>query len=376
MREFSLIPDRVQEGLSDWLDVDAQQLSARLNEWVARPLALGVAGARSGLFLAESIPLLALQRVLGGGYQVSKPPPADAREAVLREVRALAQRDAEHFARGLYPVSLLAPTSSARQHVTRYLRLLADSVRVAARKRARKPREFRGEATRLAEELPDYYRRNFHFQTDGYLSEASADLYEHQVEILFRGLADAMRRSVIPPLKAHFDNSRGRGLRFLELGAGCGTASRFVAHAFPDANITCLDLSHPYLNTARRRLADCSRVAFLQGDATDLDLRDERFDAVYSVFLFHELPLAQRRRALAEARRVLKPGGIHVLVDSLQEGDVPALDWALEEFPREFHEPYFRNYVRTPLEALIADAGFESPQTSTHFLSKTVVATR
>ncbi len=38
-----------------------------------------------------------------------------------------------------------------------------------------------------ADRYPSYYRRKFHFQSDGYLSEASAERYDHQVEVLFGG---------------------------------------------------------------------------------------------------------------------------------------------------------------------------------------------
>ena len=48
---------------------------------------------------------------------------------------------------------------------------------------------------------PDYYLQNFHHQTDGYLSDHSAGIYDIQVEILFNGSADAMRRRIIKPLK-------------------------------------------------------------------------------------------------------------------------------------------------------------------------------
>ena len=51
------------------------------------------------------------------------------------------------------------------------------------------------------ESYPDYYLQNFHHQTDGYLSDYSAGLYDIQVEILFNGTADAMRRRIISPLK-------------------------------------------------------------------------------------------------------------------------------------------------------------------------------
>jgi len=334
-------------------------------------------GARASLYMAESIPLFALQRIFAGSASGPRPQlgPVE-RQTVLDALRTLTDRDADNVARGLYPLSVFAPEDRPLEHATRYVRLLADSIGAATRRRNKRPREFEARAAELAEELPDYYRRNFHFQTDGYLSEASALLYEHQVELIFRGAADAMRRMVIPPLADHFGQTDGRGLHFLELAAGCGSATRFVARAFPEARITCVDLSHPYLQAARKRLRRFDRVGFLQSDAADLDLRDERFDAVYSVFLFHELPRGERARVLAETHRVLKPGGLQVVGDSLQEGDVPGLDWALEEFPKQFHEPYYRDYARHPIEPMIESAGFAPARTETAFLSKFVSAAR
>lgn len=354
------------------LDFEPLRLVERALERVTRPLALGALGARAGLYAIESIPLLALQRFLGASYEPTKRPGREAQQAVLEALRELMERDAENMARGVYPLSVLAPTHSPLTHVGRYLQLLYDSVGVAQRRKQRRPREFAGRAAAYAEEVPDYYRRNFHFQTDGYLSEHSAELYEHQVEILFRGVADAMRRAAIPPLKDHFGDSDGRGLQLLEVAAGCGTATRFVAQAFPAARITCIDLSPPYLRAARKRLRGFERVEFIRGDATDLDLRSDRYDAAYSVFLFHELPRRERERVLAEAHRVVRPGGVQVVVDALQTGDIPNLDWTLEEFPERFHEPFFRDYTRHPLEDAVRAAGFASVQTDTAFLSKVV----
>lgn len=353
-----------------------EPLASGATRLLAQPLALGVTGAKSGLYMAESIPLFALQRLFGAG--AIAPPlrlAPESQEAILTALRALTERDAENMKRGFYPLSVLAPESTPIEHLSRYARLLVDSAGAATRKRDKRPREFRGAAAERAREMPAYYRRNFHYQTDGYLSDASADLYEHQVEIIFRGVADAMRRMVIPALKRRFP-SKGRGLRFLELAAGRGTATRFVARAFPEARVTCVDLSDPYLRAAKKRLRRFERIDFLQGDAADLDLRDERFDAVFSVFLFHELPQKERARVLQESRRVLKPGGLHVFADSLQKGDVPELDWALAEFPKQFHEPYYRDYVRTPIEGMIAEAGFGPTETETAFLTKIVSGPR
>lgn len=330
-------------------------------------VALGIHSLRSGLFTAESLPLLFIDRPSGG--QKSKPPPEGALEVTLARLRALLEHDAALIGSGAAPLSVLAPHDPLG-HGGRLLRILADGQTVSRRKRQRDARAFGRKARRWLAEMPSYYQRNFHYQTDGYLSERSAELYEHQVELLFRGGADAMRRLIVPALKLHFGDHDGRGLRFLELGSGTGIGTRSVARCFPEARITALDLSPPYTRYARRRADDLERVDFVQGDAAGLEFGDERFDAVYSIFLFHELPLPVREQVLEESLRVLRPGGLMGLVDSLQRGDDPELDWALEFFPREFHEPYYANYAARPMQTLAREAGFEAIREGTGYLSK------
>lgn len=358
-------------------------LAQTLTQWAA----LGFHGLRSALFFAESVPLVWIQRPpaaatraddgAGPGARPSKRGPAPSREALetaLARLRALFEQDARAIARGVIPLSVLAPRDMLG-HGGRFLRILGDARTVVSRRKRRESRDFGAKAQPWLEELPAYYRRNFHYQTDGYLSERSADLYEHQVELLFRGGADAMRRLILPPLRAHFGEGHdGQGLRLLELGSGTGSATHAVARALPRAKITCLDLSFPYTHHARRQLSAYDRVECVQGDAAALDFGDARFDAVYSVFLFHELPLPVREQVLDEARRVLRPGGFFGLVDSLQKGDDPELDWALDFFPREFHEPYYAHYAAHPMDALVRRAGFEAIDQGTGYLAKWIAA--
>jgi SAM-dependent methyltransferase len=79
---------------------------------------------------------------------------------------------------------------------------------------------------------------------------------------------------------------------------------------------------------------------------------------------------------VGEIARVLAPGGIFVLVDSLQRGDVAVYDPLLDRFPVSFHEPYYADYVNQDLTALLADAGLRVDAVELAFLSKVVVATR
>lgn len=301
-------------------------------------------------------------------------------QIVEQELNSLLKKDSAAIRQGLYPISVLSP-ENPQTHLRRIPRLLWDAVGVARRRSRGRTTEFSKSAQEYADDSPRYFRRNFHFQTDGYLSEKSAELYEHQVELLFLGGADAMRRLILPPLKGHFgavpgQTLDGRGLKFLELAAGTGRATGFVSAAFPRAQVIASDLSAPYLNVAKKRMASHPRVSVIQADATKLPFKDGEFDAVYSVFLFHELPLEQRKEVLAECLRVVKPGGFIGWVDSLQKGDRPPLDHLLEKFPQLYHEPFYRNYIETPMEELWASIAESRLERETGFFSKVNWTTR
>jgi ubiquinone/menaquinone biosynthesis C-methylase UbiE len=208
------------------------------------------------------------------------------------------------------------------------------------------------------------------------LSDLSAEHYEHQVEVLFGGAADAMRRLIIQPLKERFGSIDGEGLTFLELGAGTGRATRFVRLAFPKAKIVAVDLSGPYLKRAQKQLAPFDRHDFVEANAETLPFQDQQFDAVYSVFLFHELPEAVRKSVIRESLRVLCSGGFFGFVDSLQIGDVSEFDDSLAMFPTQYHEPFYKNYIETPMANLIESQGLKIFARGTGFFSKFIAAVK
>ena len=285
----------------------------------------------------------------------------------------LLRQDAHRIVEGIYPVEVLKPENPLK-HLKRFGPLLMEGLRLAGRRKERKSHEFSEEAKDLLNDVPEYYRRNFHFQGDGYLSRESAELYEHQVEVLFAGAADAMRRLIIAPMKKKFGNVSGEGLTFLEIGSGTGRATRFVRLAFPRAKIVSLDLSAPYVKKAQESLRAFARHDFVEGDAAHMPFLNETFDAVFSVFVFHELPRTERKAVMEESLRVLKPGGFIGAVDSLQLGDNADFDGALEQFPRDFHEPFYTDYIKNPTEALFAELGLEGIETALGFFSKAVSA--
>lgn len=296
-------------------------------------------------------------------------------EILLAEINSLSEQEAQNIAEGYYPITVFKPEPFV-EHFKRLPSLFIDGIKINWRKKQLKSKAFSKDAEKNAAGLPDYYVRNFHFQTDGYLSEKSAQFYEHQVELLFTGMADAMRRLILKPLKIELASQANTNERLncLEMGGGTGRSSRFMKLAFENSNITVTDLSAPYLKVAQKKLSDLNDIHFLQADATNTPFKNEAFDVVFCVFLFHELPLAEREKVLQEASRLLKPGGYFAAVDSLQIGDRPVIDSFLNEFPKEFHEPFYTNYIKTPMKDIIEKAGFEIRDTGFGFLSKYWVA--
>jgi Methyltransferase domain len=207
---------------------------------------------------------------------------------LLRQrTEALFERDLDNVRTGMYPRALLFQIP-ARTYAARLPQLLRDAPRVIARKRRGDYQDLPGiERNRY----PAYYRRNFHWQTDGYLSDHSAAVYDLGVELLFRGTADIMRRQVIPPitrwLRARPDASR---VRVLDVACGTGRTLHQLASAHPTLAYHGVDLSLPYVSAARRLLANVSEASLAVENAEAMPYADASFDIVTCVYLFHELP--------------------------------------------------------------------------------------
>jgi ubiquinone/menaquinone biosynthesis C-methylase UbiE len=280
-------------------------------------------------------------------------------------------RDLANADRGLYP-SPRDHDGSLTTLIRRSQRYFADLPLAAERKAEGRGAEVY--SPELAEELPAYFLQNFHFQTGGYLTEESADLYDMQVEVLFSGTANAMRRQCLVPIADFMRGKDQRKLKLLDVACGTGRFIRFVKQAFPRLAATASDLSEAYLAEARAHLKPYRDIEYKVAKAEALSFPDASFDIVTSIYLFHEVPPSIRREIAREFARVLKPGGLLVFMDSLQTGDTPEFDAMLESFPANFHEPYYKSYLREDLRAIFTDAGLQVVDTEPVFLSKRVVA--
>jgi ubiquinone/menaquinone biosynthesis C-methylase UbiE len=281
----------------------------------------------------------------------------------------LLAHDLANVAEGLYPEELLF-SFPLREYLSGLPGLALEVARMLSRKRLGKVRDLPSDVA--LDRYPVYFRRNFHWQTDGYLSHRSAKLYDLGVEFLFLGTADVMRRQALAPLSRFVQARIGRQ-RILDVACGTGRFLRQLTTALPGHRFDGLDLSPFYIARAREQLAG-KAVSLSVGNAEELPFSEGTFDATTSIFLFHELPRRARMNALAEMRRVLAPGGLLVLEDAAQLSDSPELRVFLENFGRDMNEPFFHDYLHWDLPAALAESGFSLERVEPAFLSKVVVA--
>lgn len=103
----------------------------------------------------------------------------------------------------------------------------------------------------------------------------------------------------------------------LEVGCGHGFGTLLILRHLRPARVVGVDVDPTMLTAAKRRLArpprwarrlPVDRIELVQGGVEALPLPDATFDAVVFFFVLDHVP--DRVRALAEVRRVLKPGGV------------------------------------------------------------------
>jgi ubiquinone/menaquinone biosynthesis C-methylase UbiE len=287
---------------------------------------------------------------------------ADQAQLLLSD--ALAVRD------GLYP-PIEDEAGSPAGHFLRAREMLSDLPSAAKRRADHHVTTAKAEAG--ASGVPDYYAQDFHFQTGGYLSEGSARLYDMQVETLFMGAAGPMRRTALRPIAEFMRGCDQRGVTLLDIGCGTGRFLRQLRFAYPAMGLKGLDLSHTYLDEARRHFERLRSAQLIQAAAEKIPLPDASIDIVTCIFLYHELPSDVRRQVTTEIARVLKTDGMFVFLDSLQMGDRPAWDGLIEGFPARFHEPYYRGYAIDDLTGLFSAAGLSPGPASTAYLCKLLV---
>jgi ubiquinone/menaquinone biosynthesis C-methylase UbiE len=146
----------------------------------------------------------------------------------------------------------------------------------------------------------------------------------------------------------HADTGYPPGSVVLEVGCGVGAQTVTLARRSPGARIVAMDVSEDSLAAAedRVRSAGFTNVTFQQADVYAMSVAPGAFDHVFACFVLEHL--SRPRDALAQLRRVLKPGGTMTVI----EGDHGSTYFHPES-------PYARRAIRCLVEVQ-ARAGGDS----------------
>lgn len=122
-------------------------------------------------------------------------------------------------------------------------------------------------------------------------------------------------RAMIKRIKQRFGD---QPIQLLDIGCGTGVFAARIREALPNATICGVDLVGGMLaQGARRWRAHAAHVTPIQGDSERLPFRTASFDVVTCANSFHHYP--HQDRAVAEMRRMLKPGGRMMLIDGYRD---------------------------------------------------------
>jgi SAM-dependent methyltransferase len=191
--------------------------------------------------------------------------------------------------------------------------------------------------------------------TDKVFAGSIPQVYEeYLVPLIFEPYAEDLAKRVAARSPGHV----------LEIAAGTGVVTRRLASVLPEGvSIVATDLNQPMLDLASA-VGTKRPVEWRQADAMQLPFGDRTFDAVVCQFGIMFFP--DKVKALAEARRVLKSGGVFIfnVWDRIEENEfadvvTTALESIFPENPPRFMARTPHGYFdRSTIERDVKSAGF------------------
>lgn len=104
-----------------------------------------------------------------------------------------------------------------------------------------------------------------------------------------------------------------RDLRILDFGSGVGTSVPHFRALFPNAQVTCLDVSRKSLELGQQKYP--GQADFVHFDGNLIPFEDNAFDLAFAACVFHHIEHCRHPLLLSELLRVLRPGGHGVVFE-------------------------------------------------------------
>ena len=210
---------------------------------------------------------------------------------------------------------LHAPTGRGLIHIKRP-RFVRPTI---ACMRTSEVRHFAGDAVAI----PGYLAQIYWW---AYVHPRAVRLFERQwlVNLILWGNFGRLRDAALDALGDRLEG------RTLQIACVYGDLTdRLRARLTTGASLDVVDILRVQLDNLARKLPGDPRVGLIQGDSAALDMPSASYDRALVLILLHEQPEEVRRRTLAEALRVLKPGGRLVIVDYHRPEAMNPLYWPM-----------------------------------------------
>lgn len=223
---------------------------------------------------------------------------------------------------------------------------------------------------------PDYYKVPFHAYSEGNLCweaafETESATYAMALRVwpqenLTWQAAHAKLRGSFHQVLATYDPEQVRDI--LDIGCSVGVSTLALHRYYQQkqghpVRTVGLDLSPYMLAVAQTRDVNHEISQWLHARAEYTGLPDNSFDLVTLQFVTHELPDYASKAIFAEAKRLLRPGGVIALVDNNPRSPViqnlPPVLFTLMKST----EPWSDNYYTFDIEATLQAVGFKQPIT-------------
>lgn len=144
--------------------------------------------------------------------------------------------------------------------------------------------------------------------------------------------------------------------RMLDVGCGTGTLLTLAAGLRGAERLIGLDYAAQMVRRAHEKFTGsphAEKLLALQGDAEHLPLADESVDIVTCCNSFHHYP--HQPAAVAEFRRVLRPGGLLILIDGFRDN---VIGWVIFDVGVALAEGRVHHAPWSEVRAMIESAGF------------------
>ena len=193
---------------------------------------------------------------------------------------------------------------------------------------------------------PEYYKMPFHSVPGGWLSKFAAMKNRVAMQAIYREAHPRSCMGVRDVLSEHVPKD---AKRVVDLGSGDGDGPAATARMLPNAKVLAVEASPFMIVCGRRQNRDAVNLEFRHGLAEETFLPPNCCDAVTITLVFHECEDSAKKNILAEAFRILKPGGTIVFADTPQDD--------LFTY-RGFYEPWKDQWLNFDCEQSLKSAGF------------------